>query len=183
MVEDVRDNGVDAPAPAIVHWPPSYPGRHRPGHNVRHSNQGGGHRSVPAAPGAGGLVRNRADPPSRPCRRCRTHARSLSRTTFTLIMLALSGGMALALGFIGIYGVIAYAVTQRRREIAIRLALGERTVEVRRRFIRHGLILTGAGLAIGVAASIGVTRLMTSPLLEVNPLDPLTYIAVDSCSR
>ena len=178
VVEDVRDNGVDAPAPAIVYWPPRIQGdivrattfviRTREAGTEafrRHLEQAVWSVSADLPVAA---VQTMQD----------VYARSLSRTTFTLIMLALSGGMALVLGFIGIYGVIAYAVTQRRREIAIRLALGERTVEVRRRFIRHGLILTGAGLAIGVAASIGVTRLMTSLLFEVNPLDPLTYIAV-----
>ena len=106
------------------------------------------------------------------------YERSLSRTTFTLIMLAIAGGMALALGFIGIYGVIAYTVTQRRREIGIRLALGAQQGELRRRFVRHGLVLTCVGLAIGLACSTIVTRLMTSLLFEVSPLDPLTYVAV-----
>jgi putative ABC transport system permease protein len=83
--------------------------------------------------------------------------------------------MALALGVIGIYGVIAYAITQRRREIGIRLALGERPAELRRRFLRHGLILTCAGLAIGLGLSLIVTRLMVASLFEVSPLDPVTY--------
>jgi ABC-type antimicrobial peptide transport system permease subunit len=106
------------------------------------------------------------------------YERSLSRTTFTLIMLAVTGGMALALGVIGIYGVIAYAITQRRREIGIRLALGAQHAELRRKFVRHGLLLTCVGLAIGVAVSTMVTRLMTSLLFEVSPLDPLTYVTV-----
>jgi putative ABC transport system permease protein len=86
--------------------------------------------------------------------------------------------MALALGVIGIYGVIAYVITQRRREIGIRLALGERQAELRRRFLRHGLVLTCVGLAIGLGVSMIVTRLMASLLFEVSPLDPLTYVAV-----
>ena len=84
----------------------------------------------------------------------------------------------LALGIIGIYGVIAYAITQRRREIGIRLALGERHGDVRRRFLRHGLVLTCIGLTIGLGVSMIVTRLMASLLFNVSPLDPLTYVAV-----
>jgi putative ABC transport system permease protein len=106
------------------------------------------------------------------------YERSLARPTFTLLMLGLAGSVALALGFIGIYGLISYTVTQRRREIGIRLALGAQQAEVRRRFVRHGVIVTSVGVAIGVVAAVGVTRLMTSLIFEVSPLDPLTYVAV-----
>jgi ABC-type antimicrobial peptide transport system permease subunit len=106
------------------------------------------------------------------------YERSLARPTFTLLMLGLAGSVALALGFIGIYGLISYTVTQRRREIGIRLALGAQQAEVRRRFVRHAVILTSVGVAIGVLAAMAVTRLMASLLFEVSPLDPLTYVAV-----
>lgn len=106
------------------------------------------------------------------------YERSLARPTFTLLMLGLAGSVALALGVIGIYGLISYTVTQRRREIGIRLALGAQQAEVRRHFVRHGVILTSVGVAIGVLAAVAVTRLMTSLLFEVSPLDPVTYVAV-----
>jgi ABC-type antimicrobial peptide transport system permease subunit len=106
------------------------------------------------------------------------HARSMARTSFTLVMLAIAGAMALALGLIGIYGVISYAVSQRTREIGIRLALGAQQAAVRRMFVRYGLTLTGAGVIVGVAAAFALTRLMRSLLFNVSPLDPWTYAAV-----
>jgi putative ABC transport system permease protein len=104
--------------------------------------------------------------------------KSMARTSFTLVMLALSGGMALLLGLVGIYGVISYSVSQRTREIGIRMALGAPQREVRHMFVRHGLVLTAIGVAFGLAAAIALTRLMSSLLFEVSPLDPITYAAV-----
>lgn len=106
------------------------------------------------------------------------YARSMSRTAFTLVMLGLAGAMALLLGVVGIYGVISYSVSQRTREIGIRMALGAQQEAVRRMFIRHGLMLTAIGVAIGLAAAAGLMRLLGSLLFEVSPLDPLTYVAV-----
>ncbi|MPY87053.1 MAG: FtsX-like permease family protein [Luteitalea sp.] len=103
---------------------------------------------------------------------------SMARTSMTLLLLAITGTMALLLGLIGIYGVVSYAVAQRRREIGIRLALGAGQGEVRRMFVRHALVLVGIGVAIGLGASLGLTRLMTSQLFGVSPLDPLTHLAV-----
>jgi len=104
--------------------------------------------------------------------------RSMARTTFALVMLAIAGGMALLLGLIGIYGVISYAVSQRTREIGIRMALGVDHKEVKRMFVRHGLVLAGIGIVIGVGVAAGVTRLMASLLFHVSPLDGWTYVAV-----
>ncbi len=103
---------------------------------------------------------------------------SLARTSFTLVMLAIAGGMALVLGIVGIYGVIAYSVSQRTREIGIRMALGARSGELQRMFVRQGLVLAAIGSAIGLAAGAGVTRLMTSLLFGVTALDALTYALV-----
>ena len=103
---------------------------------------------------------------------------SMARTSFTLVMLAIAGAMALLLGIIGIYGVIAYAVSQRRREIGIRLALGAPQSELRRMFVRYALALAGIGVAIGLVAAASLTRLMSSLLFGISPLDPLTYAAV-----
>jgi len=100
---------------------------------------------------------------------------SLARTSFALVMLAIAGSMALALGLLGIYGVIAYVVAQRSREIGIRLALGAQPREVRTLFLRYGLTLAGFGVAIGLVAALGVTRLLSSLLVGVAPTDPAAY--------
>jgi ABC-type antimicrobial peptide transport system permease subunit len=102
----------------------------------------------------------------------------MARTSFTLVMLALAGAMALVLGIVGIYGVIAYAVTQRTREIGIRMALGAQSSGLRQMFVRQGLLLAGIGAVIGSGAAAGLTRLMSSLLFGVAALDPLTYAGV-----
>jgi predicted permease len=106
------------------------------------------------------------------------YSRSMARTSFTLIMLAVAGGMALLLGVVGIYGVIACSVSQRVREIGIRMALGAQRQSLTTMFVRHGLILTAIGIAFGLIAAIIVMRLMSSLLFHVNPVDPATYAAV-----
>src|SRR5262249_22747817 len=106
-----------------------------------------------------------------------TYGQSLGQTSFTLVMLAIAGAMALALGIIGIYGVIAYAVSQRRREIGIRLALGAQQRELKRMFVRHAFVLATTGTALGLGASAGLTRLMRSLLFEISPMDPVVYAA------
>jgi putative ABC transport system permease protein len=100
---------------------------------------------------------------------------SLARTSFTLVMLGIAGGMALLLGVAGIYGVISYSVSQRVREIGIRIALGAQAQAVRRMFVGQGLTLAGVGVAIGLGAAFAVMRLISSLLFEVTPGDPLTY--------
>ncbi|MGB2620852.1 MAG: ABC transporter permease [Candidatus Acidiferrum sp.] len=106
------------------------------------------------------------------------YTHSMARTSFTLIMLAVAGGMALLLGVVGIYGVIACSVSQRVREIGIRMALGAQQSVVTNMFVRYGLILTGIGAACGLIASVIIMRLMSSLLFHVNPIDPITYAAV-----
>jgi putative ABC transport system permease protein len=106
------------------------------------------------------------------------YERSLARTSFTLVMLAIAGGTALLLGIVGIYGVISYAVLQRTREIGIRVALGAQHAELRWMFVRHGLVLAGFGVACGLAGALPLTRLMTSLLFGISPLDAATYVAV-----
>ena len=103
---------------------------------------------------------------------------ALARPSFTLLMLAAAEGVALVLGIVGLYGVLAYVVTLRRREIAIRLALGSRPRDVTQRFVRHGLALACVGIAVGLSAALGVTRLMESLLFGVQPIDAPTYVAV-----
>jgi len=104
--------------------------------------------------------------------------RSLARPAFTLIMLGVAGAMALLLGVVGIYGVIAYSVSQRTREIGIRMALGAQQPTVTGMFVQQGLVLTGVGVACGLIAAVLLMRLMSTLLFNVNPVDPITYAAV-----
>lgn len=101
--------------------------------------------------------------------------KSLARTSFTLTMLGVAGGMALLLGVVGIYGVIAYSVSQRTREIGIRMALGAQQQKLTRMFVSHGLLLTGVGVMCGLLAAIVSMRLLSSLLFNVKPVDPVTY--------
>jgi putative ABC transport system permease protein len=105
---------------------------------------------------------------------------SMARTSFTLVMLAIAGGMGLVLGIVGIYGVIAYMVSQRIREIGIRIALGAQPAGLVGMFVRYGLWLAGIGAAVGLVAAAGLTRLMSSLLFGVTGLDPVTYAAVSA---
>jgi ABC-type antimicrobial peptide transport system permease subunit len=104
--------------------------------------------------------------------------RSMARTSFTLVMLAIAAAMALALSLIGIYGLISYAVSQRTREIGVRMALGAPKSELRWMFVRSALVLTGIGIAFGFAAAFAVSRLMSTLLFGVSPFDPFSYAAV-----
>ena len=90
------------------------------------------------------------------------YSQSLARTSFTLVMLGIAGAMALALGFIGIYGVISYAVSQRTREIGIRLALGAERARISRMVIGQGLRLAVAGVAVGAVATLVLGRSLSS---------------------
>jgi predicted permease len=103
---------------------------------------------------------------------------SLARTSFMLVLLAISGVMALFLSVVGIYGVISYIVSQRTREIGIRLALGAQARSVQRMFVVQGLTVATIGAAIGLAAAVASSRWLASFLFEVRPLDLPTYVAV-----
>ena len=104
------------------------------------------------------------------------YAGSLARTSFTLVMLALAGGMALLLGIIGIYGVIAYVVSQRTREIGIRSALGAEPQQLAKMFLLHGLTLSGVGVVVGLVVAAALGRSMSSLLFGIEPMDPAAYI-------
>jgi predicted permease len=100
---------------------------------------------------------------------------SMARTSFTLLMLGVAGVMALLLGTVGIYGVIAYSVSQRTREIGIRMAMGAQRSELTGMFVRHGLLLTGIGVGIGLVAAFFSMRFLSTLLFGVKPVDLLTY--------
>jgi predicted permease len=100
---------------------------------------------------------------------------SLARTSFALVMLAIAGAMALLLGVIGIYGAMSYTVSQRTREMGIRMALGAERQQVRGQFVRQGLTLGVTGVVIGLLGAIALARWMSSLLFGVSPFDPVTY--------
>src|SRR5258708_5859123 len=184
VVNDERDDGVNQKAPTMVLWPslmdnfsgdPTFIQRGvtiliRTGRTGSSGFFGEVSRAVwsvnPNLPLAS--VRTLAE----------IYGKSLARVSFTLVMLAIAGGMALLLGVIGIYGVVSYSVSQRTREIGIRMALGSPQRDVTRLFVGHALRLTAMGIVCGLAAAAACTRLMSSLLFEVSPLDPLTFAGV-----
>jgi predicted permease len=104
--------------------------------------------------------------------------RSMARTSLMLVLLGTTASMALALGLVGIYGVLSYVVTQRTREIGIRIALGARSPQLKRVLLGQVLVLVGIGVALGLGGAALLTRLMESQLFGVTALDPATYLAV-----
>ena len=103
---------------------------------------------------------------------------SMARTSFTLVMISIAGGMALLLGIVGLYGVIAYSVSQRRTEIGIRSALGAQQRELTEMFVRHAMLLTSGGVTCGLVAALPLTRMMSSLLFGIKPTDPATFAVV-----
>jgi predicted permease len=183
VVQGVHHHGLYEPAPSSVYWP------------MLSENMF--HRSAAGTPTATFAIRSeragtaslmeeirqavRSVSPSIPVAQERTmqdlYAGSLARTSFTLVLLGIAGAMALALGVIGIYGVIAYVVVQRMRELGIRAALGARPQQLERMFLRQGLVLTCVGAVVGVGAAIGLARVMSSLLFGIGPMDPAAYVA------
>lgn len=106
--------------------------------------------------------------------------RSLARTSFTLLLLAIAGGMALVLGLVSIYGAVSYSVTQRTREFGIRLALGAPVANVTIAFVRSGLMLSALGCGCGLAAVLALAPLIKLLLFSVGPSDPFAYAAMST---
>ena len=184
VVADVHDRGMSEKPSTIVYWPlllKNFWGEktiiRRDVSFVVRSNRTGRESFLNELKKAIWSVN-----PSVPFAEVRTldqvYRKSMARTSFTLVMIGIAGGMALLLGVIGIYGVIAYSVSQRTREIGIRVALGAQRQQLTGMFVRHGVVLAGIGIAIGLVAAFGLTRLMSSLLFEVSPVDPVTYFAV-----
>ena len=187
VVQDVRENGVNQTSPATVYWPSIMRDLYGPGPlDVRRtayfalrSSRAGTQTFINEMQRAVWSV-NANLPVASISTMQDIYSQSLARTSFTLVMLAIAGAMALALGIIGIYGVISFAVSQRTREIGIRLALGAQKGELKWMFVRSALVLTGIGVTIGVFAAAGLTQFMKSLLFGISPLDPLTYLAIPS---
>jgi predicted permease len=186
VVEDVRVHGVDDKAPAIVYWPAMYnsPYTHTPviepsrfvTFTIR-SDRAGHETFISQVQQAVWSVSANLPVASLQTMQ-QIYGKSMARTSFTLVMLAIAGAMALALSLIGIYGVISYAVSQRTREIGIRLALGAQKRALRWTFVRSALTLTVAGIAIGLVTAAALTQLMKTLLFGISPLDPVTFAAV-----
>ncbi|HKD59644.1 MAG TPA: ABC transporter permease [Terracidiphilus sp.] len=103
------------------------------------------------------------------------YQKSISRTSFTLVMLGIAATIALLLGIVGLYGVIAYSASQRTREIGIRIALGAQRNSIITMFVWQGLVLAGSGIACGLLLAFAATWLLKSLLFQVSPADPITY--------
>jgi ABC-type antimicrobial peptide transport system permease subunit len=178
VVGDERDDGLNQPATAIVYWPmvnDSYQ-RRTMSYAVRSSRVG-----------APGFLRELQQAvwsvnSNLPVAAVQTleeiAAVSMAQTSFAMVMLAIAASVALLLGVVGIYAVIAYIATQRTREVGIRMALGAQIGDVRRMFLRHGLRLTAAGIALGIGVALVLTRVLSALLFGVGPTDPMTYAAV-----
>jgi putative ABC transport system permease protein len=139
-----------------------------------------GEQSASIAPALRRIVRD-ADPtlPLGPVREYRDLIQTTMLTPrFQSRVLLVFSGMALVLAVVGIYGVLAYGVTQRLREIGVRVALGATPRAVRAMVLRRTAVLAVPGLAIGVAASLGVTRVLSRFLFQVTPTDAATYVGV-----
>jgi predicted permease len=104
--------------------------------------------------------------------------KSVARTSFTLVMLGIAGGMALLLGIVGLYGVMAYSVSRRAHEIGVRMALGAQLRNILGLILGRGMMLTLIGLMVGIASSVGLTRFLSSQLYGVKATDPLTFFGV-----
>jgi predicted permease len=185
VVQDVRENGVDQVSPATVYWPsllgdPSAPEKLRAWRTVYfalRSHRAGTQALINEMQQAVWSVNSNL-PVADVSTMQEIYTDSMARTSFTLVMLAIAGTMALALGILGIYGVISYAVSQRTREIGIRMALGAKKSELVWMFVRSALVLTGVGMAIGLGAAAALMRLMRTLLFGISPLDPVTFMAV-----
>jgi predicted permease len=185
VVQDVRERGVQDKAPEIVYWPPmmEYLFGDKAAETLRtetfvvRSERAGTEAFLDEVRQAVWSVNSNL-----PLASVRTmqevYDKSVARTSFTLVMLGIAGAMALVLGIIGIYGVISYTVSQRQREIGIRLALGAQGEDVLQMVLRQGARLALVGVVIGIGAALGLTPLMRSLLFGVTAQDPRTFAAV-----
>jgi predicted permease len=181
VVEDVYAYGLHQPAPPTVYaragveaWPDGSTSIRRAVTFAVRSPRAGSETFIKDVAAA-----VHAANPNLPLAQVRTlddaYRRSMARTSFTVVLLGIAGAMALALAILGVYGVLAYAVSERRREVGIRLALGAQPSAVRSLFLRQGLALALIGSVLGLAAAGALSRWISSLLFGVKPLDPVTY--------
>jgi hypothetical protein len=187
VIQDVSENGVEEKAPEIVYWAPLKENLYGPGPAqavrtvtfVIRSERVGTESFLNEVREAVWSVNSNL-----PLASVRTmqevYDQSLARTSFTLVMLGIAGAMALALGIIGVYGVMSYTVSQRQREIGIRLALGAQGRDMLQMVLGQGTKLVLVGVGIGIGSAYGLTRLMRNLLFGVTAHDPLTFAAVSA---
>jgi predicted permease len=185
VTADVYSDGVNQPPPPTVYFRVGLSGPFRPGglRSVRRSvtfairSQRAGTRAFLQEVAAAVHAVN----PGLPLAKVRTlddvYRRSLARTSFALVLLGIAGYMALTIAIVGIYGVLAYAVGQRRREVGIRIALGAGPGMLKWLFVRKGLVLCCCGGIIGIAGAAILSRLLSTILFGITPLDPVTYLS------
>jgi predicted lysophospholipase L1 biosynthesis ABC-type transport system permease subunit len=184
VAQDIHDDGVDQPAPSAVYWPVMMTNFEGQKMELRR-----GIAFAIRSPRAGSQAFmkevqqqvwsiNASVPLADATTVGELYTKSMARTSFTLVLLCVAGAMAMLLGIVGIYGVIAYTVSQRTREIGIRMALGAQRAELISLFVRQGLWLTAIGAACGLVVAFVTMRLMSSILFNVSPVDPLTYISI-----
>ena len=183
VVEDVRHNSLEEVASEMVYFPTVLdgPGQPAPARalDVVIRTSGDPLELVPALRREIRELNSRI-PVANPRALDDLFARATARTTFTMAMLGSASAIALLLGVVGIYGVISYVVSQRTREIGVRMALGASRSSVRGMVVRQGMIPSGLGIGIGLIGSLLVSRVMRSLLYGVGAIDPLTYAAVAS---
>jgi predicted permease len=184
VVGDVRDDGIDKPARTDVYWPILQANfQSRPLRAQRYVT------FIVRSPlaGSAGLVNqirqavwsvNANLPLANVYTLNFLYTKSMARTSFTLVMLVLAGAMALLLGTVGLYGVTAYSVSQRTREIGVRMALGAQRSDAMRLVLGEGVWVILTGLVIGLAASLALTRFLSSLLYGISAADPLTFASV-----
>jgi predicted permease len=184
VVGNERDDGVAQPATSIVYWPlfieNYYDSKWFAQRNLAYairSDRTGSPTLLKEIQQAVWSVNG-----SLPIAGVRTldqiRAGSMAQTSFAVVMLGIASAVALLLGIVGIYGVIAYVATQRTKEIGIRMALGAASRDVSGLFVRHGMALAATGIACGLVAAAVLTRAMSALLFGVTATDPLTYAAV-----
>jgi predicted permease len=188
VVADVREDGMDQDPIPVVYWPQvTLAFWEGSAADQVQTWRGVGYAIRSSRVGTTGFQRDVREAiwevnPNLPLLGLRTlpelMAQSMARTSFTLVLLGISGGVALILGIIGVYGVISYAVSQRSRELGVRLALGAQAHQVKAMVLRQGLVLSMVGVTIGLGLGLGLTRLMAGLLFGVSPMDPVTFMSV-----
>ncbi len=181
VVGNVHDDGVDQEAVPVVFWPMAMNDFWDEEVMVRRSMAYVIRADRPLGPELMDDVRQAvwSVNPNLPLANVRSLdeilARSMARTSFTMVMLSVASVVALALGFVGIFGVASYAAAQRTREIGVRIALGAQRRHVRRMVLGQAMVLAAIGVSLGLVAAAGLTRAMSALLFGVDALDPLTY--------